>query len=361
MTSPNLKEKNENREFDYLCVDKFISNIYSARALATAFEIGLIDLLIQHKFTSFYSLMEQGIEIESRGMRLLINLLITNLVIENCDGILKLSDTFIHALEFRDLLELKIALANFAAHDFLDHFTDFVRRPDQFLRKIKFCRLFSYDRCFNYSKENEELTKRWMRITTTLTKYEAHACMKYHDFGQYQRILDIGGNSGEFVLQICRKYPGAVATVFDLPLVCDIGQQHIQSEPEVNRISFIKGNALTDALPGGFDLITFKSMLHDWSEREANQFITKASQSLAPGGILLIFERGPIEEGEAELSYATIPILLFFHSFRSPTLYQEQCRRLGLQDIIIKKLYLDTPFFIVTAKKNLTPCKRLIN
>jgi SAM-dependent methyltransferase len=350
MTSTNPTEEKGNREFDYLCVDEFISNIYSARALATAFEIGLIDSLIQQKSASFHSLTEQD-SLESRGMRLLIDLLITNLIIENCDGTLKLSEAFLHALEFRDLLELKIALANFAAHDLLDHFSDFVRRPDRFLGKVKFCRLFSYDRCFNYSKENEESTKRWMRITTTLTKYEAHACMKYHDFGEYRRILDVGGNSGEFALQICRRYPGAVATVFDLPLVCDIGRQHIQSEPEANRISFIKGNALTDVLPGGFDLITFKSMLHDWPKREADQLITNASKSLAPGGTLLIFERGPIEEGETELSYSAIPILLFFHSFRSPTIYQEQLRELGLQGITVKRVYLETPFFIITAKK----------
>jgi SAM-dependent methyltransferase len=344
--------KNKKREFDYLCVDDFVSNIYSARALATAFEIGLIDSLIQQKSTSFYSLIRQGSQ-ESRGMHLLISLLMTNHVVENCDGILKLSDAFVHALNFRDLLELKIGLANFAAHDFIDYFSDLVRRPEQFLSKVRFCRLFSYDKCFNYSKENEESTKRWMHITTTLTKYEAYACMKYHDFGQYRRILDVGGNSGEFVLQICRKYPDVVATVFDLPLVCDIGQQHIRSEPEANRISFIKGNALTDVFPGSFDLITFKSMLHDWPDKEANQFITKASQSLSPGGTLLIFERGPIEEGEAELSYATIPILLFFHSFRSPRLYQEQLRELGLQDVTVKTIYLETPFFIVTGKKKI--------
>lgn len=344
--------KKENREFDYLCVDDFISNIYSARALATAFEIGLIDSLIQHKSTSYDSLAGQGSR-ESRGLGLLINLLATNRIVENCDGTLKLSDAFVHALEFRDLLELKIALANFAAHDFLDYFSDLVRTPELYLSKVRFCRLFSYDKCFNYSKENEELTKRWMRITTTLTKYEADPCMKYHDFGGYKRILDVGGNSGEFVLQICRRFPGIVATVFDLPLVCDNGQQHIQSEPEARRISFIKGNALTDVLPGGFDLITFKSMLHDWAEGEANQLIGKASQSLLPGGTLLIFERGTIEDSERELSYATLPILLFCHSFRSPIVYQRQLGELGLQDITVRKVYLDTPFFIVTGKKKI--------
>ena len=352
MTSAKTQGNKEKREFDYLCVDDFIRDIYSARALATAFEIGLIDSLMQHQSTSFHSLTEQGGR-ESRGMRLLIDLLVTHGVVENCDGTLTLSAGFIRALEFRDLLELKIALANYAAHDFLNHFSDLVQSPDQFLSKVRFCRLFSYDRCFSYSKENDELTRRWMRITTTLTKYEAQACMQYHDFGEYRHILDVGGNSGEFALQICRKYPEVAATVFDLPLVCDIGQEHIQPEPEAKRISFIKGNALTDDLPKDFDLITFKSMLHDWPEKEARQFITKASHSLAPGGTLLIFERGPLDDEATELSYATIPMLLFFHSFRSPIFYQEHFKELGLQDISVKKLYLETPFFIVTAKKKI--------
>jgi SAM-dependent methyltransferase len=177
--------------------------------------------------------------------------------------------------------------------------------------------------------------------------------MKFHDFSRYHQILDIGGNSGEFVLQICRRHPGVSATVFDLPLVCDIGQEHIRSEAEADRISFIKGNALTDALPKGFDLITFKSMLHDWPEKEAKQFIVKASHSLEPGGTLLIFERGPLEVRERTLPYSMIPFLLFFHSFRSPVVYEEQFKDLGFQDTKVERVDLETPFYLMTATKEI--------
>jgi SAM-dependent methyltransferase len=190
-----------------------------------------------------------------------------------------------------------------------------------------------------------------MRITTALTKYEAQACLRYYDFSRHRRILDIGGNSGEFALRICRAHPGIEATVFDLPVVCVVGRQHVGSEPEASRISFVEGNALTDDLPAGVDLITFKSMLHDWPEKEARQLITRAVGALAPGGRVLVFERGPLEEGTQQMSYAGIPMLIFFHSFRGPTIYQEQFAELGLEDITEKKLLLDTPFFIVTAKK----------
>jgi len=32
-----------------------------------------------------------------------------------------------------------------------------------------------------------------MRLTSTLTRYEAAACMELHDFSGYRRMLDIGG------------------------------------------------------------------------------------------------------------------------------------------------------------------------
>ncbi len=352
MTSVNHQWKNQSKEFDYLCVDDFIKNVFDARALATAFEIRLIDSLLQNRHATIDSLTKQ-LGTDSRGMRLLLDLLVANRVVENDNGKLSLTNEFVHALQFRELLELKLIMTNFAAHDLLDYFSDLVSRPEQFVHKARFFRLFSYNRCFDNSQEDYELTKRWMRITTTLTKYEAQVCMKYHDFSRCHRILDIGGNSGEFMLQICKKYPGVSATVFDLPLVCDIGLEHIRSEPEANRISFIKGNALTDALPEGFDLITFKSMLHDWPEKEAKQFIEKASRSLEPGGTLLIFERGPLEVRERTLPYSMIPFLLFFHSFRSPVIYEEHLKDLGFEEITVEKIYLETAFNLVIARKKI--------
>jgi ubiquinone/menaquinone biosynthesis C-methylase UbiE len=352
MTSGNHLWKNQGKEFDYLCVDDFIKNVFDARALATAFEIRLIDSLLQDEHATLDSLTEQ-LGTDSRGMRLLLDLLVANRVVENENGKLSLTEEFVHALQFRELLELKLIMTNFAAHDLLDYFNDLVSRPEQFVHNVRFFRLFAYNRCFDYSQENCDLTKRWMRITTTFTKYEAQVCMKYHDCSRYRRILDIGGNSGEFALQICRRNSGISATIFDLPLVCEIGQEHLRSEPEADRISFIKGNALTDPLPRGFDLISFKSMLHDWPEKEAKQFILRASQSLEPGGRLLIFERGSLEVGEKTFPYSMIPFFLFFHSFRSPAIYEEHLRDLDFQDIKIEKIILETPFYLITATKKI--------
>jgi len=343
-----MASSKDGAEFEYLCVEEFTQELFHVRALATAFEIGLIDFILQTGSADLESLAKRwGAGLQA--MHLLISLLTGNRVLEDHNGQIKLTDEFLKALKSRDLLQLKLQMTNFSAHDFLDYFSDLICRPDHFMKKSCFTRLFDYSRCFEHSKENDERTRQWMWITTTLTKYESQGCLAHHDFSRYRRILDIGGNSGEFVLRICRSYPEIHATVYDLPLVCDIGQEHVRPEPEADRIAFVKGNALTDEVPRDFDLVTFKSMLHDWPEREAREFIAKAAQSLKPGGTLLIYERGPIEIENGTIPYSSIPMLLFFHSFRGPSLYEDQLRSLGFEKVEVQRIDLEMPFYLVTG------------
>lgn len=336
--------------FDYLHVDVFMKSMVDARSLLTAFDLGIIDYLFSEQHATSCTLQEQ-IKISGTAMRLLLDLLASNGVIEECEREIKLTRQFADALKYRDLLELKLVISQLAAHDLMNFFNEFISRPEEFMKKSRFFRLFNYGICFDTNPESHRMTKRWMRITTTLTKYEAQVCIKYHDFSPYGRIMVIGGNSGEFVLRICKNHPDIHATVFDLPVVCDVGMEHIRPEPEADRITFIKGNALTDALPDGFDLITFKSMLHDWPENQARQLIVNAQQALKPGGTILIFERAPIELGETTIPYSMIPLLIFFHSYRSPEIYENKLEDLGFQDIETKRIDLEMPFFLITARK----------
>lgn len=335
-------------ELDYLCVDDFLKTLVDARALATALELGLI----QHLAGRVGSTVDELAGVvagDAGGLRLLLSLLKSNRVIRERGGEIELSQQFRRALAYRDLLEAKLEFAHVAALDVLDGFTRLIRSPERFGRSARTYRLFCNDRGFQRTPEGLELTRRWMRITTSLTRYEAPVCLLHHGFGRYRRMLDVGGNGGEFALQVCRRHLAVEATVFDLPLVCDIGEEHLRQEPEANRIAFVRGNALTDPLPMGFGLVTFKSMLHDWPEREARRLIVQGSRSLAPGGTLLIFERGPLEFFEGTPPYSMLPLLMFSRAFRSPGIYVEHLWDLGFRDVGVQQVDLETPFQLVTG------------
>ena len=92
-----------------------------------------------------------------------------------------------------------------------------------------------------------------IRFISTFTRYAAPVCLAHHDFGRYARVLDVGGNNGELALQMCRKHPNVHVTIFDIPVVADIGSERVAAEGLSDRISFVKGDAKLEPLPGGFD------------------------------------------------------------------------------------------------------------
>jgi SAM-dependent methyltransferase len=335
---------------DYLCVDRYLRNVVDARSLKTAFEIGLIDFLVQ-RGSSPLAQLQQATATDARGLAMLLALLGQAGVLTQRLGDVSLQPGFVAALRFRDLLETKLDFAGFLLDDFADHFTALVRDPQRFVAQGRLFELFDYRLALGRSFEGWKRTRAWMRLTSTLTRYEARALMAMHDFGAHRRALDVGGNSGEFMLQLCRRHPALHATVFDLPMVCDIGLEHLLTEPEAARIAFVAGDLRSDALPLGHDLISFKSMLHDWPQDDADRFLASAVQALAPGGTLLIAERGPVEQLDRPAGFGDLPVLLFFRSYRSPDAYLARLAQLGLHDLRCQTLQLDTPFTIVTGRK----------
>lgn len=334
----------------YLCVDRYIRTSIDARAIQTAFELGLVDRLRDGATRSLVEL--QSISgVDAGGLRILIDLLRSNGVVEESANGIGLTEPFRAALAYQDLLLAKIQFAELVAPDFHERFTLLLRDPQRFMREARLFKLFDYRRCIEYSPENEQFTRRWMGFTTALTRHEAGVCLHYFDFSPHQRLLDVGGNSGEFGFQVCRKHQHVHATVLDLPLVCRIGRQHVSAHPEAQRIRFVEGDALAGAVPGGMDLISFKSMLHDWPDDHARQLIAKATAALAPGGTLLIFERGRLDIPRSGIPWSLVPMLLFFRSFREPSFYEDYLRQLGYQDVQSRQIPLETAFVLVTARK----------
>jgi SAM-dependent methyltransferase len=335
---------------DFLIVDEFIATMVDARVVKTAFELGLIDRLLESRSGSVEAL-GRALGVDAPGLRLLLDLLGNNAVVEERAGDVRLSKRFLEALRFRDLLETKLDFAGFSINDFADLFTALVKEPRGFSARARMFQLFDYRRCLEPSRENYAQVRAWMRVTSTLTRYEAGACAELYDFSVHRRALDVGGNSGEFLLQLCRRHPKFAGTVFDLPLVCEIGMEHVLAEPEAARIGFVKGDVRNDPLPAGCDLISFKSMLHDWPPEDAERFLGKAVEALTPGGTLLIFERGPLELRETKPAFSLIPTLLFFRSYRGPAQYAAWLERLGMRELVVREVRLDSAFFVLSAKK----------
>lgn len=121
--------------------------------------------------------------------------------------------------------------------------------------------------------------------------FTARALGEAVDLTGRRRLLDVGGGSGAYPIELCRALPDLNATVLDLPHVCAIAGTNIERAELTDRIATHPGNFLTDAhLPGGHDVVLFSMILHDWDEATNQELLTKAYEALPSGGQVVISE-----------------------------------------------------------------------
>lgn len=332
---------------DYLCVDMFLRDFLSVQVLKQAFESGLVAQLEAAEY------MPEMSAFDRLGREFLLGVLVSSGVVRQDADQISLTPKFRKALTYRDLLQVKIEFANMLAPDVLQLLHLLLSDETAFMAESTLFELFDYGRAIEPGAENYRFTKRWVNLTTALTRYESAAVIAETDFTQAKDWLDIGGNSGEFALQLARKYPQLSVTVADLPVVCEVGREHVDPFTQLaHRINFIAVNALEHALPAEQGVVSFKSMLHDWPEPAIERLLQQAFAALKPGGRLLVFERAPIDFTQEFPIYGNLPTLLFFRSYKSQQFYRDAIERAGFKHISCRKLSLEMDFHLIEAIKS---------
>lgn len=334
----------------YLIVNVFLRDFLSSQVLRQAFANGFIDRLCDplNILSSEVAMLTGG---DAKGDFFIISVLKNISVIEVISGEIRLTKVFIKALVYRDLLQAKLEFSSLLTADVTERLSLLMENETRFMQSSKLFEIFDYSRALEYSDANKEFTRQWVNLTTALTKYESQACIEETCFNGANRWLDIGGNSGEFALQLAAAYPDLAIKVLDLPVVCALGEEHISSRDNHERIQFIAGDALQTHFPKDVDVISFKSMLHDWPEAAIKWFLQKAYQHLHIDGRILIFERAALDLSDSDLGYGDLSTLLFFRSYKEQSFYRELLHSVGFKNITIKKIQLESAFHLIEAIK----------
>lgn len=90
----------------------------------------------------------------------------------------------------------------------------------------------------------------------------AVALAKAYDFGRHQRVLDVGGGTGSFLLAILQHHKNLIGTLFELPGACAVARQRLAMTPEVSRINVVEGSFFKHPLPSGHDVLVVANTVH---------------------------------------------------------------------------------------------------
>jgi len=110
------------------------------------------------------------------------------------------------------------------------------------------------------------------------------------DLAGVERLIDIGGGSGDYSYEILRRVPEATAVIFDREEVVPITMECAEMAGVADRVSTVAGDYWEDDLGEGFDLAIISNILHSANPDGCVTILSKAEQCLKPGGRVVIHE-----------------------------------------------------------------------
>jgi O-methyltransferase domain len=102
------------------------------------------------------------------------------------------------------------------------------------------------------------------------------------DLGSFERIVDVGGGTGELARQIASVYPHANVVLLDREPV-------IAMAPAAPRVEPVAGDFL-ESVPRGGDAYFLKFVLHNWDDQRAAQILRNCRDAMSLDGRVFVIE-----------------------------------------------------------------------
>ena len=118
----------------------------------------------------------------------------------------------------------------------------------------------------------------------------AHALPATYDFRRHQRILDLGGGTGSWLLAILRQYPSLEGTLFELPTAAAVARQRLASAGVEQQVTVVEGDFFTDPIPAGHDVVLIANVVHLFSAEHNLALLRRTRQYMPDGTRLLLVD-----------------------------------------------------------------------
>lgn len=109
-------------------------------------------------------------------------------------------------------------------------------------------------------------------------------------FRAIRSVLDVGGGSGIFAIELAKAWPTLKATVMEIATICVEAEGYIAAAGVGDRVKTESLNMFTQPWPRGHDAHFFSNIFHDWSDETCRLLARKSFEALPSGGRILLHE-----------------------------------------------------------------------
>jgi 3-hydroxy-5-methyl-1-naphthoate 3-O-methyltransferase len=148
---------------------------------------------------------------------------------------------------------------------------------------------------FEHAKNNQASTIAQMQMFTHamygVSVIPAQALTNVFNFSEHNKMMDIGGGSGVYAIEVVKANPNMSATVIDLEPACNVANEyinkfHLQDKIRTQVLDFFKQD-----LPRDCDVALLSHIIHFLDEEKDKMLLGKIYESLpVRNGVVLISE-----------------------------------------------------------------------
>jgi 3-hydroxy-5-methyl-1-naphthoate 3-O-methyltransferase len=129
-------------------------------------------------------------------------------------------------------------------------------------------------------------------------------------FSGVRSVLDVGGGSGVFAIEMAKAWPGLKATVLEIATICTEAKKYIAAAGVAGQVGTHAANMFTQPWPRGHDAHFFSNIFHDWSDETCCQLAARSFEALPAGGRILLHEILMDDDGCGPLPAAAFSLLM---------------------------------------------------
>jgi len=121
---------------------------------------------------------------------------------------------------------------------------------------------------FGGLKFTEEEQEIFSEGVESITRDCALALASHYDFGRHQRILDLGGGTGSFLIALLERFPNLEATLFETPPVVPMARKKLENDSVYPKIRIVQGDFFKDPIPENHDAVLIANVMHSFSPEQ---------------------------------------------------------------------------------------------
>lgn len=120
---------------------------------------------------------------------------------------------------------------------------------------------------------NKEAARAFTHVMDSMMAFPANYHVRNSSISEHLTLIDIGGGSGAWALELCNVNSKIIVTVLDLPEVLETTKEILKDFSVSDRVKLLPGNFF-DSLPSG-DTYLLSNILHDWTETDCLKLLQK--------------------------------------------------------------------------------------